>query len=1496
MFVSQIFEECAEILGTTDESKIFRKIQQAVATLMESGHWTHSVADVDVCTGWDRCSITLPRNIDVPLAVNIDGSPTYFRNRLFQYHVNKGGMFNSVEWAWDDRGYVATLMDIIQPSQLVAVAELENDVGKIIRVLGNDQNNRALRSQLANGTGVDGLLIPIHSQSDFAYGTIAPDDATVKTRSVAITPINLFTSTASHGLSSGQGMSVTAETGTIPVALENGQTYYIGVIDAFTVQLFNDPLNAQALNYPINLQSIVGAGNLEFKDSRESQVVTALQLSQAPEFTLETANQITFPTGQSLPSPLNSETIYYANAEDATHLTVFESENDAKKNINPVYTTGTTASLNVDIRKSIDPQTTLTFSVRHYYNDGDQVQAFTASGNLPKPLIANQNYFVNIIDEFSVSLHENQADALASNPTNLVNPIILKDSGSGTNSLVKLIPATSITGTTQQISASGLNIDTPSGTGANFQAVTIGSVTSVRVVSQGSGYVSDPEVTFSSPPILPESSPFYGLQRQATGYSIRDTVNNKVLNVVITDPGLGYTEAPIVTIEQPIQQLLAVTSITKVGATDTVSAGNLTGSGTTATCIINNHGYSDNQVVTISGATPSYYNGTFTINKIDNNTFTYTTLSTITTSPATGTIISTAYTGTVATATTNETHGYAVGDKVIITGASPSGFNGTKTILSVNALAKTFTYTVSSLLGSPATGVSIESQKISGSPATAVATITRSFVSHFNKISGGYGYLTSPQVKITGGGGSGAIATAQVNSSILDVNQISVSSGVATVTTTSPHGYDDGQTIEISDVTGTLATYLNGQQTITSVPITSKNISSMTRVTGGDIVTVVTSTNHNYSTGDVVRFSNVNPSQYANTPFVVEVYSANTFKFTITTTTSSPVLGASPTSYIPNSAATTFTFEALSAPNGTTLNAGITSTSGNVTEVKAVTAGSGYTTTPIVIITPSTGVFVSFTSTGSLPSPLVSGTAYRAETPLSSGNFTVKNTDFSDINITSSGTGTLYVSLSRAFSVTFNNNWEGDFTNLSTGQQIYFGTDYLLPATNPSIDNGITPFYLNKINNSTGKIYNTLVNANAGSIVDGTPISITTLTSVSTTATATTSTNHGYVAGNTVTITGATPSGYNKVNALIISTPALNQFTYAIDSSLSSATGTIKAYKTTGLIVVQSFGAGQSYYALRKSFQSLPFGNLITPSEIVFLSEDQIVRFSTTDTLPSPLVAGTDYTIKLFGDSIKVYLGGILQSLTTPGTGQLSLDILREFNVLPSTSIDADQAHFNTGDAVVPRAKEGDVLPTGLTAGTTYYARRIDNNSFELYDTLAQARNTASTTGRKAYTTTGETVESTFFIDSVTLPTFVKSVAQIDKPITEGYVSLYAYDYGRSNDMTLIGQYHPSEVNPQYRRIRIGKPCAWARISYRIQTPSITSIYDFIPLEQERAIITAVHACDLEDKDFADQSARYWQIAFAYLKNQQESIDGHAMSVPQKNAICYGDTSDPVMF
>jgi hypothetical protein len=1163
MFVSEIFDECAEILGSTDTKKVFRKIQQAVQTLMESGHWTHTTAEVDVCTGWDRCSLALPRGIDVPLAVNVDGSPTYFRNRLFQYHVNKGGMYNSVEWAWDDRGYVSTLMDIIQPSQLVAVAESNNDVGKKIRVLGTDQNNRNLRSQMPNGMGVDGLLISIHSQQDFQYGTIAPDDATIATRDVAIDPITDFTTTTPHGLTSGQGMSARVLTGTIPVPLNDGQTYYVGVIDAVTVQLFSDSLNAQALQYPIALSSIVGFGSMQLRDQRNAQVVTSLEFASAPAFAIDSPNEVVFPT-LPLPAPLEQKKTYFAQPIDSTHLNIFSSLSDAKSNSNPIYTTGSMSPIDIDIRKAIVPETKLVFSVRHYFSDGDQVQAFTAGGVLPQPLIANQNYFVNVIDNFSVSLHENQADAISSSPTNFVNPIKITTAGSGTNSLVKLIQATARIGTESQITAPGFPIATPSGSGAVFQAVLVGSVTSVRITSGGSGYAVAPGVTFSLPPPPPSGSTI--TTRQATGYAI--IVSGSVTNVVITDPGAGYQAAPSVTFD-------------------------------------------------------------------------------------------------------------------------------------------------------------------SGS-AVAVATVTTSFIAGYIKINGGSGYVDAPEVKITGGGGTGATATAVVDS-------------------------------------------------------------------------------------------------------------------------------------------------------GT----------GQVTQLNVVTSGTGYISSPSVGITSSSGVFVNFSSTGALPTPLISGTTYRAESPLdtATGTFTVQNTDFSDVNITSSGTGTFYVVLSRAFGVDFTNNWLGDFTTLSSGQSIYFGSDFILPTTSPSIDNGVTQFFLNIVSNSVSRAYTSSSSAIGGLNQD--TITLATLSSGgTTTATATTLTPHYLSSGQSVRISGASIAAYNGTFTVL--SASTNSFTYAVTSGLGTPTGTITA--TTGLINIDSFGTGQTYYAIRTQVSPSVDENLITPINIGFLTEDQVVQFSSSGTLPTPLVAFTNYTIKIIGDSVRVYNGASPVVLTSTGNGQLSLDIIRNVTVQPSNNIVADASLYETGTLLVTRAKEGDTLPTGLLPNTNYYVRRIDNNSFELYDTLAHARNLTSTTGRRTYTTTGNSVSSTFFVDAISDPIFVKSVAHIEKPLTDGYVSLYAWDYGRSNDMTLIGQYHPTEINPQYRRIRIGKPCAWARIIYKVTNPSITSVYDYIPLEQERAIIAAVHAVDLEDKDFADQAMRYWQIAFGYLKNQQESIDGHAMVTPQINGITYGDTTDPVMF
>ena len=74
--------------------------------------------------------------------------------------------------------------------------------------------------------------------------------------------------------------------------------------------------------------------------------------------------------------------------------------------------------------------------------------------------------------------------------------------------------------------------------------------------------------------------------------------------------------------------------------------------------------------------------------------------------------------------------------------------------------------------------------------------------------------------------------------------------------------------------------------------------------------------------------------------------------------------------------------------------------------------------------------------------------------------------------------------------------------------------------------------------------------------------SVSTLTRSTTTATVTTSSAHGFVTGNYVTIAGATPTGYNGRFAMTVT--GSTTFTYTVSASLATpATGTITATYTS---------------------------------------------------------------------------------------------------------------------------------------------------------------------------------------------------------------------------------------------------------------------------------------------------------------------------------------------
>ena len=137
------------------------------------------------------------------------------------------------------------------------------------------------------------------------------------------------------------------------------------------------------------------------------------------------------------------------------------------------------------------------------------------------------------------------------------------------------------------------------------------------------------------------------------------------------------------------------TNATTVG-TYSVAAATMTSMshvGTLATVTTSSaHGLLTGNEITVSGCTPTEYNGTFVITRLNDTQFTYVMGS----SPATDatvigtyvvvvqTISSNVLTGIIAKATTPVNHDLVTGDQVVISGCIPSAYNGTYNIIKIS--------------------------------------------------------------------------------------------------------------------------------------------------------------------------------------------------------------------------------------------------------------------------------------------------------------------------------------------------------------------------------------------------------------------------------------------------------------------------------------------------------------------------------------------------------------------------------------------------------------------------------------------------------------------------------------------------------------------------------------------------------------------------------------------------------------------------------------------
>lgn len=1215
MLVKDIYKKTKEILGQCSQEVIFDRLTEVIEVMKAKGDWDPMIGYIDICGGTDKRTFALPDDIETPLAVNVCGRPTYMRNKWYEFHLNGMGSNHETSWTWDDAGFFPTIVDIIDPSILIAVADLKNDLSTIVRVFGADALNRQIRTQERDGSWQEGFIVPLNIMQDFPNGIITPNPNRPFYRIFTAKPVTQWDSSTPHGFQSGVSALLTLISVPLPSPLKDGSNYYIGVIGPNAIALYLQRSDAIAGVNPIQIQNFSPSTIIDLLDKRQVQTQTKFQSANALNFIEGSA--VSF-VGSPLPVPINAAEVFYLHLLDANDFTIHASEADAIAAVNPLFVTTPGASVTAKASQPITPYTKLVFTVDHNFLQNDAVTVANASGNLPTPLLPGTTYYVRYLSSKEITLHTTLADAAIG-----TNAIIITDAGAGVSSVVKLIPATANPGSVNNINAPNHNLDLAGGDFVQFQS---------------SGALPTP------------------------------LLSGTVYRAEPPDSQNSFT--------------VASTDITYISTVSRRRSSN--------TALIE------------------------------------------TTSP----------------------HGFLTGDAVDVSGMGGSGYNHNQVIVTV-VDPSAFTYANT------------------GSNEGVVGTVSRR-----------------------------------------RANEISV------IVTSAPHGLTTGQYANIQNLSGSNYNLPYAQVTVidsvtfsyADIGINDVGFSTTTRARTSNVAQITTISPHGLSSGQKVTVQGMTDPTFNDNNATVTVVDATNFSYS-------------------NS------------------GSNVSSTADTVGYVAIPQSDSG----------------------GAIARPITD----------TGGSLTSNRINLNDV-----GTGVLNVVISRAFTIGFYDNWFTNASNLTTGTPFTINSSGVIPVTNPTLS-PVTTYYARVIDPFTIQFFETLAKAE-----DPTVRLTASYARASNVATIVTSAAHTLTTGDAVDINFMADATFN-VQRVTITVINSTTFTFANSGANISTTADTAGQVTRAPIKIVALGNGETDLILQASVSAVLLSNLLEIDNFAYLADGTIYQFSTDGTLPSPLLAATNYEITIINGMAQISDDtGALVILTDIGSGNHFISRDFHFTVDIPGSVQVLNNEYNNGDAVIIN-NEGGVVPSPLTLNETYYIRRIDDESVEIYDTAAHAMASPSITGRITILNNG-TGTNLFFqllpaiqvqrVERV-LITPQQSAAQASTPrITaagivpplerNGFIDLYAWDYGRTNALAMVGHYAPKETQPLYRRIKILNSSAWIRMRYRRKTFKVTSLDDYIPLNSQLAILMMVRAVELYRTNFTDEGDKYEAKAVQWMNEEHASRQG----------------------
>lgn len=249
MIVSSIFQDCKEILAYGDETLILSRISDACEVLNAEGNFDALLGYVTITTPTNL--ITLPRDVEVPLKINIDNHPAFGRDKLYEFTQNgPGNDAERVGWSWEDKGLTPVLA---QPSvpEVITMSGNTLDDGAVITVTGRaGVEGRLLTQTFVLGTAsaalvfnqIDKVVKPVTLRQVFmvtesgqilaSYDTdeTEPQYRQIRLSKAAATAYILFR--RSH-------FRVTSQSDTIPIRSKMGLLLMIKSLEAYRREQFD---------------------------------------------------------------------------------------------------------------------------------------------------------------------------------------------------------------------------------------------------------------------------------------------------------------------------------------------------------------------------------------------------------------------------------------------------------------------------------------------------------------------------------------------------------------------------------------------------------------------------------------------------------------------------------------------------------------------------------------------------------------------------------------------------------------------------------------------------------------------------------------------------------------------------------------------------------------------------------------------------------------------------------------------------------------------------------------------------------------------------------------------------------------------------------------------------------------------------------------------------------------------------------------------------------